>query len=193
MNAYLRLLRYAARHRGRLIAALVAAVFVGILNTATFATGLPFFRVLFGEAPKSELAVDRWSAAVIGWIRGVVGEGKGPLLLGFLALFVTLTAAKALVRFLQDAWTAALTRRTVLDVAEEVFAKALAQPTGFYEARGVTDSVTRFTTDVDFLSAGLTQINVKVPANAVGGAAAVKVTVGSTPLNQGAITVWVAQ
>ena len=155
MKAYLRLLRYATRHRGRLVAVIVAAVLVGVLNTATFATGLPFFRVLFGETPKETMAVDRWSAAVIDVIRGVTGEGKGPLLLGFLALFVTLTAAKALVRFLQDAWTAALTRRTVLDVAEEVFEKALAQPTGFYEARGVTDSVTRFTTDVDFLSAGL--------------------------------------
>ncbi len=155
MKAYLRLLRYAARHRGRLVAALVAAVFVGVLNTATFATGLPFFRVLFGETGASESALDRWSSGVIAFIRGFVGEGKGPLLLGFLALFVTLTAAKALVRFFQDAWTAALTRRTVLDVAEEVFEQALAQPTGFYEARGVTDSVTRFTTDVDFLSAGL--------------------------------------
>ncbi len=155
MKAYLRLLRYTARHRGRLVASLLAAVLVGVVNTATFATGLPFFRVLFGEAPKDELAVDRWSASVIDGIRGVVGPGKGPLLMGFLGLFVALTAAKAVARFLQDAWTAALTRRTVLDVAEEVFEKALAQPTGFYEARGVTDSVTRFTTDVDFLSAGL--------------------------------------
>jgi len=155
MKAYLRLLRYAARHRRRLVAALIAAVAVGLLNTATFATGLPFFRVLFGEAPREANSLDRWSATVIDHIRAVVGEGKGPLLLGFLGLFVALTAAKSLARFLQDAWTAALTRRTVLDVAEEVFAKALAQPTGFYEARGIGDSVTRFTTDVDFLSAGL--------------------------------------
>lgn len=155
MKAYLRLLRYAARHRRRLVAALIAAVAVGLLNTATFATGLPFFRVLFGEAPREANSLDRWSATVIDHIRSVVGEGKGPLLLGFLGLFVALTAAKSLARFLQDAWTAALTRRTVLDVAEEVFEKALAQPTGFYEARGIGDSVTRFTTDVDFLSAGL--------------------------------------
>jgi uncharacterized protein (TIGR03437 family) len=41
--------------------------------------------------------------------------------------------------------------------------------------------------------AGLTQINVKVPATAAPGAAPVKMTVGGTPLNQGAITVWVSQ
>ena len=41
--------------------------------------------------------------------------------------------------------------------------------------------------------AGLTQINVRVPANVIPGAASVKMTVGGTPLNQGAITIWVAQ
>jgi minor extracellular serine protease Vpr len=41
--------------------------------------------------------------------------------------------------------------------------------------------------------AGLTQINVKVPATAATGAATVKMTVGGTPLNQGAITIWVSQ
>ena len=41
--------------------------------------------------------------------------------------------------------------------------------------------------------AGLTQINVKVPAAAAPGAVPVKMTVGGTSLNQGAITIWVSQ
>jgi len=162
MRSYLRLLRYVLRHRARLAAALGAAVAVGVLNTATFATGLPFFRVLFGEAPAGTGAVDRASRRVIGALRGVVGDDRGALILAFLAVFVTLTALKSLARFFQDAWTAALTRRAVLDVAEEVFAKALRQPIGFYETHGVSDSITRFTTDVDFLSAGLGAVLAKL-------------------------------
>ena len=62
MKSYLRLLRYvAAPPRPGCVAALGAAVAVGVLNTATFATGLPFFRVLFGEAPAGTGAVDRAS------------------------------------------------------------------------------------------------------------------------------------
>jgi subfamily B ATP-binding cassette protein MsbA len=155
VTSYLRLLRYTLRRPGRLVACLLAAILVGVLNTATFAAGLPFFRVLFGEAPREDLAVYRWSARLIDAIREVTGDGKGPVLMGFLALFVVLTAAKSLARFLQDAGTAALTKRTVLDVAEEVFERSLRQPTGFYEARGVSDTVTRFTTDIDFLATGL--------------------------------------
>jgi uncharacterized protein (TIGR03437 family) len=41
--------------------------------------------------------------------------------------------------------------------------------------------------------AGLTQINVRVPANAAPGSALVKMTVGGTPLNQGSIMIWVSQ
>ena len=41
--------------------------------------------------------------------------------------------------------------------------------------------------------AGLTQINARVPATAAAGSAAVKMTVGGTALNQGAITIWVSQ
>ena len=47
-------------------------------------------------------------------------------------------------------------------MAEEVFAKALRQPIGFYETHGVSDSITRFTTDVDFLSAGLGAVLAKL-------------------------------
>ncbi len=42
-------------------------------------------------------------------------------------------------------------------------------------------------------SAGLTQINVRVPASAASGSSSVKMTVGGTPLNQGAITIWVSE
>lgn len=171
MSSYLRLLRYVLRHKGRLAASLAAAIAVGVLNTVTVATGLPFFRVLFGEEPTGTGAIDRWSRAVIGRLREIAGDDKASLLLGFLGLFVALTALKALARFLQDAWTAALTRRAVLDVAEEVFAKALRQPVGFYESRGIADSVTRFTTDVDFLSAGLGAVLAKLvrePVKVVG-------------------------
>ncbi|MCC7138686.1 MAG: ABC transporter ATP-binding protein [Planctomycetes bacterium] len=155
MKGYLRLLRYVLRHRARLTASLLAAAAVGLLNTATFATGLPFFRVLLGEEDGGGGALDAWSRRLVGAVRAAAGTDRGSLLAGFLVLGVLLTAAKALARFLQDAWTAALTRRAVLDVAEEVFEHALRQPVGFYEARGVQDSVVRFTTDVDFLSAGL--------------------------------------
>ena len=41
--------------------------------------------------------------------------------------------------------------------------------------------------------AGLTQINVRVPATAAPGSAPIKMTVGGTPLNQGVITIWVSQ
>jgi ABC-type multidrug transport system fused ATPase/permease subunit len=155
MRVYLRLLSYAFRHKGRLAAATAAAVLVGVLHTASLALGLPFFRVLLGEAGGDAGALDGFSRRAIDAIRAVAGPSKESLLLGFLALLVVLTALKALFRFLQDAWTSALTRRAVLDVAEEVFAKALRQPIGFYEARGTADVVGRFTTDVDFLSAGL--------------------------------------
>ena len=55
----------------------------------------------------------------------------------------------------QAAGTGGVTRGAGSEVAEEVCEKALKQPTGFYEARGINDSVTRCTTDVDVLSAGL--------------------------------------
>jgi ABC-type multidrug transport system fused ATPase/permease subunit len=156
VRLYLRLLRYTGRRRGLLVASLVAAVAVGVLNTLTFATGLPFLRVLLGQEVAADGgSIDAWSARVIDAMRGAFGTSKGSLLLAFLGVFVVLTALKALFRFLQDAWTAALTRRTVLDVAEEVFGKALRQPIGFYERQGIADATARFTTDVDFLSAGL--------------------------------------
>lgn len=155
MSPYLRLVRYVLRHRARLAATMAAALAVGLLNTLTFATGLPFFRVLFGETPQGDGPMDRWSRGLIDALTSFAGDDKASLLAAFLGFGVALTALKALARFLQDAWTAALTRRAVLDVAEEVFGKALAQPVGFYEARGVQDSITRFTTDVDYLSAGL--------------------------------------
>ena len=41
--------------------------------------------------------------------------------------------------------------------------------------------------------AGLTQIDVRVPATAASGSIPVKMSVGGTPLNQGSITVWVSQ
>jgi subfamily B ATP-binding cassette protein MsbA len=164
VRLYLRLLRYTLRRRGLLAASLGAAVVVSVLNTLTFATGLPFLRVLLGEGGggMGGGAVDAWSARVIEGMRGLVGPSKGALLLAFLGAFVALTAVKSLFRFLQDAWTAALTRRTVLDVAEEVFGRALRQPVGFYESRGVADSTARFTTDVDFLSAGLGAVLAKL-------------------------------
>lgn len=171
MRSYLRLVRYVLRHRGRLVAAMAAALAVGVLNTATFATGLPFFRVLFGEESAGHGAIDAWSRGLIDAMRRVAGDDKASLLGAFLALGVLLTALKAFARFLQDAWTAALTRRAVLDVAEEVFAHALRQPVGFYEAKGVQDSITRFTTDVDYLSAGLGAALAKVvrePVKVVG-------------------------
>ena len=155
MKVYLRLLRWTARRPGRLAACLAAAVFVGVLNTATFAAGLPFFRVLFGESGAGTSGLDRWSKAVIDALRSVAGSDRASLLLAFLGAFVVLTAAKSVARFLQDAWTAALTRRTVLDVAEAVYARALRQPVAFYEERGIAETTARFTTDVDFLSAGL--------------------------------------
>jgi hypothetical protein len=98
--------------------AAAAALAVGVLNTATFATGLPFFRVLFGEESAGTGAIDAWSRGLIDAMRRLVGDDKASLLAAFLALGVALTALKAFARFLQDAWTAALTRRAVLDVAE---------------------------------------------------------------------------
>ena len=41
--------------------------------------------------------------------------------------------------------------------------------------------------------AGLTQINVRVPAAAASGSVPVTMTVGGTPLNQGSITIWVSE
>jgi len=171
MNPYLRLVRYVLRHRARLLAAMAAALAVGVLNTLTFATGLPFFRVLFGEESAGTGAIDVWSRNLIDALRRIAGRDKASLLAAFLALGVVLTALKSFARFLQDAWTAALTRRAVLDVAEEVFAHALKQPVGFYEAQGLQDSISRFTTDVDYLSAGLGAALAKVvrePVKVVG-------------------------
>ncbi len=156
MKVYFRLVRYVLKHPGRLAASLSAAVAVGVLNTVTFAASLPFFRVLFSEEPAgSATGMDAFSRRAIEGLKSVFGSSKSDLLLGFLAALVVLTALKSVFRFLQDSWTAALTRRAVLDVAEETFSKALQQPVGFYEKEGVADAAARFTTDVDFLSAGL--------------------------------------
>jgi ATP-binding cassette, subfamily B, bacterial MsbA len=156
VKAYFRLVRYVLAHRGKLAMAVLAALAVGVLNTLTFATGVPFFRVLLGEETASGGgALDAWSRRVVDAMRSLAGSDRASLLGAFLVFGVALTALKSLARFLQDAWTAALTRRAVLDVANEVFEKSLAQPIGFYESRGVQDSITRFTTDVDYLSAGL--------------------------------------
>ncbi len=170
-RAYLRLLRYVLRHRGRLAASFLAAAMVGLLNTVTIAMGLPFLRVLFGEAGGTSGAVDRMSQAWIGALEAVAGTSKKSLLVAFLGALVVLTALKGLFRFLQEAWTAALTRRAVLGVAEEVFAKSLRQPIGFYEREGTSDKISRFTTDVDFLSAGLGVVlgkMVREPLKAIG-------------------------
>ena len=96
MKVYLRLLRYTLAHRGRLFACIGAAVLVGILNTATFATGLPFFKVLFGEEGTGSKATDVWAHRVIEWIRGFAGSSKASMLLAFLSIFVVLTTMKAL-------------------------------------------------------------------------------------------------
>ncbi len=148
MKAYLRLLRFAARYRGRFAAAF-ACMLVLALTTAVYVNLLgPVMEFLFTGKAASASTLDYLTPPGLELGRVLQTVDRRQLLLWLPAVVVTVAVVKGLAFFGQFYLMGMAAQRIITDVRQALFDRLLALSPSFFARRHTGDLMSRLSNDV---------------------------------------------
>jgi subfamily B ATP-binding cassette protein MsbA len=190
-GVYSRLVGYAWRYKGRLIASIalalvIAASFGAMMLLVGSVVRLTFHDPAAEVAPGQEAKPDpalktaQDIAGAQAWMQERLGAGPTGMDQAFLDLVarmrenkmnalvivsiivVLLSAITGLARFLQEYYAGAIGANISADLAQEMYANLMRQSLGYFELRSSGDILSRFTNDVFMVNRGLSGVFVKL-------------------------------
>lgn len=184
-RVYARLLGYAWRYKGRLVASVALALVIAASFGAMMVLVGSVVRLTFYEGgpdakpdPAAATAAD--IAGAQAWLQDNLGAGPTGLDTQFLALVermraqkmtallvvsivvIVLSAVTGLARFLQEYYAGAIGANISADLAEAMYANLMKQSLGYFELQSSGDILARFTNDVFMVNRGLSGVFVKL-------------------------------
>ncbi len=148
MNAYLRLLRFAARYRGRFAAAF-ACMLVLALTTAAYVNLLgPVLEFLFTGKAGSLSSLARWAPRSLALEGSLAAVDRGRLLLWLPVVIVGVAVVKGLAYFGQFYLMGMAAQRIIADVRQALFDRLLGLSPSFFARRHTGDLMSRLGNDV---------------------------------------------
>ncbi len=164
MRTYLRLLRFAARYKFR-IAAAVACMAVLSVSTAAYANLLgPALDFLFTGRVTSIAMLDRFVPASLDLPGRLAALDRGRVLFALPFVIVAVSVVKGIAWFGQFYLMSMAGQRMLTDVRQAMFDKFLSLSPGFYSRRSTGDLFQRFAADtaaVDYAVANAIPIYVR--------------------------------
>ena len=100
-----------------------------------------------------------WSARWLVWVANRFEEPQSyperfPLLVGLLVLAIAITVVRNFLRFWQEYLVETAVWRGIMDIRCQIYSKTLTLPTTFFQAEGVSDTMSRFVSDTPELARG---------------------------------------
>jgi len=149
--------RFALPYKGCMILSFIFNILASILTIFSFAFIMPILQMLFGLNTKEYHYLEIGSAAIndvvinnFYYYMGELVKGYGPShTLGILAtMLVVMTALKCGTTYLSEATTLPMRNGVVRDIRNEMYAKILTLPIGFFTNERKGDIIARTSSDV---------------------------------------------
>jgi subfamily B ATP-binding cassette protein MsbA len=131
-----RLLKYLLPHSGTFIAATVAMIVVGVLESATTVLLIPIMNQVFGQANGQRT----WTPFALQRIIPASGLAAWRVIA---LLLITFTIVKGIAEYLSTYWMARIGQSAILQLRKELYGQLLAQSASFFERHRTNYLVSR--------------------------------------------------
>jgi subfamily B ATP-binding cassette protein MsbA len=156
VQAYLRLLRFAAPYRGRFAVALGCMILYAVANAAYMNLIGPFLDFLFTGKPGAVASLGRFVPGAGGLEEALAHLDRNQVLAGVPFVMVAVALLKGVAAFGQFYLMGMIGQRVVADLRRALFDHLLGLAPGFYARRHSGDLMSRFSADIAAVETAIT-------------------------------------
>jgi subfamily B ATP-binding cassette protein MsbA len=173
---FLRLLKYAAPYRARIVSGILCLFLIAILNAVSVGSLQPIFDGLFGGATaRSTISLPPPVARALGGslerMQAFLREHQIGVISFIAAILFVVFAAKGALIYVQQLLMRSVSEQVKKDIRNDVYTHLLTLSLGFYTGRSTGELMSRLTFDIDALGTAATDFfrnALREPLNIVG-------------------------